>query len=262
MRVFQAAATIRPRFGRKTLVLRSLRPGFLEIKARRRADMQGAANAANGIAIDGDSQSEQNQSTSSRHAEPSASCSTSTLTTRDEPSASATSPQAKSPCVRLPYGTLQPTPERQFPVTRRLKGGGGHGHYSPRPKKSSHYTSSLGSREAVSKELDSEQHEPEGAGGLEGAFELERVEHGTDGVFGPEGATSEELEPEKTFLPEPDCYGRKTPAPNSPQRGSSNVRPTHACSGAYCAGKSSPSSWYTSTTCWWRVKRSAAKSAW
>ena len=42
MRVYPAAATIRPRFDRKTLVFRSLRPetGFLEIKARRRADMK------------------------------------------------------------------------------------------------------------------------------------------------------------------------------------------------------------------------------
>ena len=42
MRVYPAAATIRPCFGRKTLVFRSLRPetGFLEIKARRRADMK------------------------------------------------------------------------------------------------------------------------------------------------------------------------------------------------------------------------------
>ena len=40
MRVYPAVATIRPRFGRKTLVFRSLRPetAFLEIKARRRAD--------------------------------------------------------------------------------------------------------------------------------------------------------------------------------------------------------------------------------
>ena len=97
MRVYPPAATIRPRFGLKALVFRSLRPetDFLEIKARRRADM-------------------------------------------------------------------------------------------------------------------AEQHEPEGAGGSEDAFELERVEHETGGVFGPEGATSEELEPEKSFLPEPDCYGRKT----------------------------------------------------
>ena len=42
MRVYPAAATIRPRFGCKTLVFRSLRPeaGFLEIKARRRVDIK------------------------------------------------------------------------------------------------------------------------------------------------------------------------------------------------------------------------------
>ena len=42
MRVYLAAATIRPRFGRKTLIFRSLRPetGFLEIKAFHRADMK------------------------------------------------------------------------------------------------------------------------------------------------------------------------------------------------------------------------------
>ena len=42
MRVYPAAATIRPCFGRKTLVFRSLRPetGFLEIKPRRYADMK------------------------------------------------------------------------------------------------------------------------------------------------------------------------------------------------------------------------------
>ena len=42
MRIYPAAATIRPRFGRNTLGFRSLRPetGPLEIKARRRADMK------------------------------------------------------------------------------------------------------------------------------------------------------------------------------------------------------------------------------
>ena len=42
IRVYPAAATIRPHFGRKKLVFRSLRPetGLLEIKARRRADMK------------------------------------------------------------------------------------------------------------------------------------------------------------------------------------------------------------------------------
>ena len=37
-------------------------------------------------------------------------------------------------------------------------------------------------------------------------------------------------------------------------------QPTHACSGEYCAGKLSSPSWYTPTTCWWRVKRSATRS--
>ena len=74
-------------------------------------------------------------------------------------------------------------------------GGGRHRHYSPRLKKTSHYTSSLGGREAVSKEPESEQHEPEGAGGPEGACEMGRVEHETGGAFGPERATLEELEP-------------------------------------------------------------------
>ena len=44
------------------------------------------------------------------------------------------------------------------------------------------------------------------------------------------------------FVHKPDRYGRKRLAPNSPQRGSSNVRPTHACSGEYCAATSSSSS--------------------
>ena len=86
---------------------------------------EGAANAANGSAIDSDSQGDHNPSTSWCHARPSAPCSASTLTTRDEPFASATSPPAKSSCVRRPYGT--PQPKRQFSVTRRLKGGGGGG---------------------------------------------------------------------------------------------------------------------------------------
>ena len=84
---------------------------------------EGAANAANGSAIDSDSQGDHNPSTSWCHAGPSAPCSASTLTTRDEPFASATSPPAKSSCIRRPYGT--PQPKRQFSVTRRLKGGGG-----------------------------------------------------------------------------------------------------------------------------------------
>ena len=43
----------------------------------------------------------------------------------------------------------------------------------------------LENREAVSKE--SEQHEPEGAGGSEGAFELERVEYETGEFLGRRG---------------------------------------------------------------------------
>ena len=34
-------------------------------------------------------------------------------------------------------------------------------------------------------------------------FELKRVEHETGGAVGPDGATSEELEPENLFLSEP-----------------------------------------------------------
>ena len=65
--------------------------------------------------------------------------------------------------------------------------------------------SSKGSREAVSKEPESEQHEPEWASRPEGTFGLERVEHQTGGVFGPEGATSEKPDPEKLFLLEPEA---------------------------------------------------------
>ena len=65
---------------------------------------------------------------------------------------------------------------------------------------------------------------------------------------------------QRTALCTPDCYGRKSSALNAPSEGSSNFRPTHACSGEYCAGKSFSSSWYTSTTCWWRAKWSATRS--
>ena len=44
-----------------------------------------------------------------------------------------------------------------------------------------------------------------GRGGPEGASALERVEHETGGVLGPEGETSETLEPEKAFVPEPEA---------------------------------------------------------
>ena len=59
-------------------------------------------------------------------------------------------------------------------MTRRLGEGAQHGHYSPRPKETSHYTSSLGSLETVSDEP-------------KGAFEPKRVEHEMGGVLGPGG---------------------------------------------------------------------------
>ena len=89
-------------------------------------------------------------------------------------------------------------PEREFPETRRRKGGGGGDtgitRRDPRnpPTTRPHWGAGR-----VSEEPESEQHELEGAGGPEGAFELERVEHEPGGIFGPEGATSEELELEK-----------------------------------------------------------------
>ena len=150
---------------------------------------EAAANAANGSAIDSDSQGDHNPSISWCHAGPSAPCSASTLTTHDEPFASVTSPPAKSSCFRRPYGT--PQPKRQFSVTRRLKGGRGWGRDTGiirrDPKTTSHYMSSLESREAVSKKPESEPHGPKRAGGSEGVFELERVEHDMGGVFRPKG---------------------------------------------------------------------------
>ena len=44
-----------------------------------------------------------------------------------------------------------------------------------------------------------------GGGGAGGASALLRVDHKTRGVLGPEGTTSEELEPEKGFVPEPEA---------------------------------------------------------
>ena len=84
-------------------------------------------------------------------------------------------------------------------------GGARHGHYSPRPKETIYHTFTLGSLEAVSEEPESEQHEPEGAGTPKDSFELERVEHETGEASQPKGATSEELKPEKSFLPEPEA---------------------------------------------------------
>ena len=65
--------------------------------------------------------------------------------------------------------------------------------------------SSLGNPESASEEPQLEQHRAEGAGRPEGALALERVEHETGEAFGPEGATSTELEPEKEFLSEPEA---------------------------------------------------------
>ena len=95
----------------------------------------------------------------------------------------------------------------QFPATRRLSGAGGDATraFLAATQETSHYTSSLGSLETTSEEPELEQHKPEGTGNPEGAFELERVEHERGESFGPEGVTSEELEPEKSFLPEPEA---------------------------------------------------------
>ena len=108
--------------------------------------------------------------------------------------------------------------EAVFRNTTTRGGRGRHGHYLPRPRKTSHYTSSLGSLETVSEEPESEQHEPGEAGGSEGAFALERVEHQTGRACGPEGATSEELEPEKEVVSEPEAdeSGEDSSDDNSP----------------------------------------------
>ena len=87
---------------------------------------------------------------------------------------------------------MAPTANTGEAVSRNTvtKGGGGapHGHYSAPSKKTFHYTSSLGSLEIVSEEPESEQHEPEWAGGPEGESVLERVEHERGGILGPDGA--------------------------------------------------------------------------
>ena len=56
-----------------------------------------------------------------------------------------------------------------------------------------------------------------GRGGAEGqkaSVELERVEHETGGALGPERETSEELEPEKSFLPEPEVDESREDSPD------------------------------------------------
>ena len=101
----------------------------------------------------------------------------------------------------------RPTADAGEEVFRNMvtKGGARHGHYLPRRKKTFHYTSSLGSPETISEEPESGQHDPGGVSGAEGPFALERVEHETGIAVGPEGATSEEFEPEKAFVPEPEA---------------------------------------------------------
>ncbi|CAN0474295.1 unnamed protein product, partial [Ascophyllum nodosum] len=86
--------------------------GFLEIKARRRADMKEPQTPLTTV-----------RSTVAARATTTR-AQVGATTTRGEPSASATSPPAKSSCVRPSYDTPQPTPERQFPVTRRQRGAG------------------------------------------------------------------------------------------------------------------------------------------
>ena len=219
---------------------------------------EGAANAANGSAIDSDIQGDHNPSTSRRYAGPSASCSASTLTTRGKPFASATSPPAKSSCVRRPYGT--PQPKRQFSVTRRLKGGGGGDtgiiRRDPRqpPTTRPHWRAGKPSRRRRNRNRMDRRERV----GRKVHLSWKEWSMRWVGFLGQRGRARTA----KSFPPKPDCYSRKRSALNSPQRGSSNIRPTHAGSGAYCAGKLSSSSWYTSASCWWRVKRSSAKSAW
>ena len=73
-----------------------------------------------------------------------------------------------------------PTADAREEVSRNTmtRGGGGarHGRYLPRPKKTCLYTFLLRSREALSEQPKSEQHEP-GGGWARRCFALERVEH-------------------------------------------------------------------------------------
>ena len=75
-------------------------------------------------------------------------------------------------------------------MTWRLKGGGGGGatralFAATQENLPLHVLT--GEPEAIPKGPGSEPHEPEGAGGSEGAFELERVERETGGVLGRRG---------------------------------------------------------------------------
>ena len=103
----------------------------------------------------------------------------------------------------------RPTADAGEAVSRNTatKGGGArHGHYSPRLKKTSDDTSSLGSLETVSEEPKSEQHKPGGAGGSEGGFVLESVEHEVRGVFwAGRGNFGGAKTGKQAFLPEPEA---------------------------------------------------------
>ena len=191
MRVYPAAATIRPRFGRNTLVFRSIRPdnGLLENRARSRADMKElqtplpaarstvTAKATKTRAQVGATRGQVPRARH-RHSLP--------ATNLPRPPPYHRPSHHASGCHIAPHSRLG---EAVSSDTATRGGGARHGHFSPRPEKTSYYTSSLESREAVSKESESEQYEPEGVGGSEGVFQLERVEHETGEVFGPEGAT-------------------------------------------------------------------------
>ncbi|CAN0108633.1 unnamed protein product, partial [Ascophyllum nodosum] len=175
MRVYPAAAPIRPCFSRKALAFRSLRPDLLEIKVGRHADMK----------------------------EPQ----TSLTTARSMVTVRATQTQAqvcaphRAKCIVLDIDSTyprrtcrvrdlttgqvtihqaiiwRPTADAGEEVFRNMvtKGGARHGHYLPRRKKTFHYTSSLGSPETISEEPESGQHDPGGVSGAEGPFALERV---------------------------------------------------------------------------------------
>ena len=97
--------------------------------------------------------------------------------------------------MRQAIGTPQPTPEREFPETRRLRGG-------------ENVTRALLAAPQENLPLNAftgEPGEPREACGTEGAFALEIIEHETGGAFGSEGETSEELEAEKAFVPESEA---------------------------------------------------------
>ena len=166
MHVYPAAATIRPRSGRKTLVFRSIRPetGFLEIKAHRRVDMKepetlltparstATARATKTRAQAGATQGQVHRARY-RHYLPAANL--------PRP------PPHYRPSHHASGHNMHPTADAAEAVsrntaTRGAGGGARHGHHSPRLKKTSHYRFSLRSLKAGSEEPESEQHERRG----------------------------------------------------------------------------------------------------